>query len=152
MNTTWCCYVNSITGHVSSKIVWDKRRRIFDCYSDSPNISFLNQNGQIISDSKEIANIIGQTLSEISRETSYPNDFIIFKMCEEQKSVDFLPSYAEDYNSAFSYHELKNALRKSSPTSPGPDQIHNDMLKYLGESSLLTIPLLFKKGSSRFPG
>ncbi|GBM05901.1 hypothetical protein AVEN_135269-1 [Araneus ventricosus] len=118
MNTTWCSYVNSITRQVSSKIVWDKVRKIFSCYSDTQNISFLNYNGQVISDAKEIANAIGQTLSEISSESSYPNDFIAFKKCEEQKLVDFLPSYAEDYNSTFSYHELKNALRKSNPTSP----------------------------------
>ncbi|GBN24737.1 putative RNA-directed DNA polymerase from transposon X-element, partial [Araneus ventricosus] len=123
MNTTWCSYVNSITRQVSSKVVWDK----------------------VISDAKEIGNVIGQTLSEISSESSYPNDFIAFKKREEQKSVDFLPSYAEDYNSTFSYHELKDALRKSNPTSPGPDQIHNDMLKHLGESSLLTILLLFNR-------
>ncbi|GBL79489.1 hypothetical protein AVEN_92645-1 [Araneus ventricosus] len=79
-----------------------KVRKMFGCYSDR----------QIISDAKEIADIIGQTLSEMSSETSYPNDFIAFKRCEEEKSVDFLPSYAEDYNSAFPYHELKNALRK----------------------------------------
>ncbi|GBM41533.1 hypothetical protein AVEN_32335-1 [Araneus ventricosus] len=117
MNTKWCSYVNSITRQVYSKIVWDKVRKIFGCYFDTQNISFLNYNGQVISDAKEIANVIGQTLSEISSESSYPNDFIAFKKCEEQKSVDFLPSYA-DYNSTFSYHELKNALRKSSPTSP----------------------------------
>ncbi|GBM93400.1 hypothetical protein AVEN_151655-1 [Araneus ventricosus] len=99
----------------------------------------------VISDAKEIANVIGQTLSETSSESSYPNNFIAFKKCEEQKSVDFLPSYAEDYNSTFSYHELKDALRKSNPTSPGPDQIHNNMLKHLGESSLLTILLLFNR-------
>ncbi|GBM44391.1 putative RNA-directed DNA polymerase from transposon X-element [Araneus ventricosus] len=86
-----------------------------------------------------------KVINPIFGESSYPNDFIAFKKCEEQKSVDFLPSYAEDYNSTFSYHELKNALRKSNPTSPGPDQIHNNMLKHLGESSLLTILLLFNK-------
>ncbi|GBM48557.1 putative RNA-directed DNA polymerase from transposon X-element [Araneus ventricosus] len=69
---------------------------------------------------------------------------LLLKKCEEQKSVDFLPSYAEDYNSTFSYHELKDALRKSNPTSPGPDQIHNNMLIHLGES-LLTILLLFNR-------
>ncbi|GBM36913.1 hypothetical protein AVEN_14896-1 [Araneus ventricosus] len=145
MNTTWCSYVNSITIQVSSKVVWDKVRKIFGCYSDTQNISFLNYNGQVISDAKEIGNVIGQTLSEISSESSYPNDFIAFKKREEQKSVDFLPSYAEDYNSTFSYHELKHALRKSNPTSPGPDQIHNNMFKNLGESSLLTILLLFNR-------
>ncbi|GBM47140.1 putative RNA-directed DNA polymerase from transposon X-element [Araneus ventricosus] len=145
MNTTWCSYVNSITRQVSSKVVWDKVRKIFGCYSDTQNISFLNYNGQVISDAKEIGNVIGQTLSEISSESSYPNDFIAFKKREEQKSVDFLPSYAEDYNSTFSYHELKDALRKSNPTSPGPDQIHNNMLKHLGESSLLTLLLLFNR-------
>ncbi|GBO11476.1 hypothetical protein AVEN_134498-1 [Araneus ventricosus] len=49
--------------------------------------------------------------------------------CEE--SVHFLSSYTEDYNSTFSYRELKNALRKSNPTSPGSDEIHKDMLKHL---------------------
>ncbi|GBL92585.1 hypothetical protein AVEN_123766-1 [Araneus ventricosus] len=59
MNTTWRCYVNSITQHVSSKTVWDKVRKIFGCYSDTQNITFLNHNGQIISDAKEIPNVIG---------------------------------------------------------------------------------------------
>ncbi|GBL93760.1 putative RNA-directed DNA polymerase from transposon X-element [Araneus ventricosus] len=145
MNATWCCYVNSITEHLSSKTVWEKVRKIFGCYSDTQNISFLNCNGQIISDAKETPKVIGQILSEISSESSYTNDFIAFKRCEEQKSVDFLPSYTEDYNSTFSYRGLKNALRKSNPTSPGPDQIHNDMFKHLSEFSLLTILLLFNR-------
>ncbi|GBN81960.1 putative RNA-directed DNA polymerase from transposon X-element [Araneus ventricosus] len=164
MNTTWCSYVNSITIQVSSKIVWDKVRKIFGCYSDTQNISFLNYNGQVISDAKEIGNVIGQTLSEISSESSYPNDFIAFKSTDPPlKSTDpenpliFVLPFVKNKNqrifclhmqkiiTIFSYHELKDALRKSNPTSPGPDQIHHNMLKHLDESSLLTILLLFNR-------
>ncbi|GBN07213.1 hypothetical protein AVEN_204121-1 [Araneus ventricosus] len=42
-------------------------------------------------------------------------------------------------------HELKDALNKSHPTSPGLDGIHYNMLKNLSENSLNSILTLFNR-------
>ncbi|GBM11494.1 hypothetical protein AVEN_101903-1 [Araneus ventricosus] len=99
-NQSFHSYVNTIRGH-TSKVVWNKVKKIFGCYPDPHNISFLKFNGHIISDAKEIANVIGQKLSDTSSEKFYPDDFIVFKRREEKQALDFLPSYGEVYNSGF---------------------------------------------------
>ena len=45
----------------------------------------------------------------------------------------------EFYNRPFSEWELRDALSMCKDTSPGPDNIHNQMLKHLSEESLHSI-------------
>lgn len=75
------------TGQVPSKAVWGKAKRMLCNSSATQGISFLNYESQMISDVKDAANVIEKTLSEISNETSYPSNFIVFKKNEEQKPV-----------------------------------------------------------------
>ncbi|GBL85216.1 RNA-directed DNA polymerase from mobile element jockey [Araneus ventricosus] len=109
------------------------------------SLSVFNYNGQIISRIEGIANILGKKFAEVSSNEFYPQDFIVFKRREENFKFDFEPSCNEKYNIKFTMHELKDALNKSHPTSPGPDGIHYNMLKNLSENSLCSILTLFNR-------
>ena len=50
--------------------------------------------------------------------------------------MKFTSDNTESYNSKFSYSELADALSKAHDSSPGPDDIHYQLLKHLPSSSL----------------
>ncbi|GBM88353.1 putative RNA-directed DNA polymerase from transposon X-element, partial [Araneus ventricosus] len=56
-----------------------------------------------------------------------------------------LSSTRKVYNTPFTFEELKIALDKSRPTSPGPDKIHYTMIKNLSENSMRTLLLLYNR-------
>ncbi|GBN92329.1 putative RNA-directed DNA polymerase from transposon X-element [Araneus ventricosus] len=109
------------------------------------SVSILNFNGQIISDIERIADTLGESFAKISSEETYPQEFIKYKRSEEKKNLTFRSSSTETYNGPFALHELKIALSKSHPTSPGPDKIHSNLLKNLSESSLRVLLILFNR-------
>ena len=141
---SWIKYVSSIQSHVSSKSIWSKVRKATGNFNFH-SLSFLTVNGHVISDVKEIADALAASFSEVSSENSYPRNFIIYKHNEEKNILDFQPSTLEHYNTDFNIHELKRSLKKSHPSSSGPDKIHYHMLNHLDEESLQTILFLFNK-------
>ncbi|GBL82162.1 hypothetical protein AVEN_252358-1 [Araneus ventricosus] len=64
-------------------------------------------------------------------------------MNEERKLLTFRSSTRKMYNTPFTFEELKIALDKSRPTSPGPDKTHYNMIKNLSENSMRTLLLLY---------
>ncbi|GBL73034.1 putative RNA-directed DNA polymerase from transposon X-element [Araneus ventricosus] len=113
----------------------------------------LNSNGQVITDIKKIANALGETFATVPSETSYPQEFITYKTTEEGKVLNFTTNSNEEYNSDFNLTELKRAIDKSHPTSPGTEDIHLNMIIHLTDSSLINILRLFNRiwREHRFP-
>ncbi|GBO12206.1 hypothetical protein AVEN_19175-1 [Araneus ventricosus] len=142
---SWMSFVNSINSRISPKLLWDKIRKISGYSKNSLYISVLNLNGQVITEIKKIANALGETFATVSSETSYPPEFITYKTTEEGKALNFTTSSNEEYNSDFNLTELNRAIDKSRPTSPGPDDIHLNMITHLSESSLINILRLFNR-------
>ncbi|XP_055924756.1 uncharacterized protein LOC129956828 [Argiope bruennichi] len=56
---TWMTFVNSIKGRISSKLLWDKVRKMSGLFKNEFPLTFLNSNGQLITDIKAIANTLG---------------------------------------------------------------------------------------------
>ena len=54
----------------------------------------------------------------------------------KKKKLKFTSDNTESYNSKFSLKELSDALSKAHDSSPGPDDIHYQLLKHLPSSSL----------------
>ncbi|GBN91127.1 RNA-directed DNA polymerase from mobile element jockey [Araneus ventricosus] len=114
-------------------------------YKKGHAISFLNHNGQTVSEVRDIANILGAKFSKISSNESYPPVFAAYKKKEERKALNFKTSTCKEYNAPFTVQELTAALNKTRPTSSGPDRIHCNMLKNLSEKSLNVILFLFNR-------
>ena len=76
----------------------------------------------IISDPGDVANTFCETLSAMSRGS---NSLQFLKI---KKSVERVPPYfegaEEDYNMHFTLAEIRNALKHSSNTAAGVDQIY----------------------------
>lgn len=98
-------------------------------------IHILVDNNQQFASIQAIANKLADTFSFISSSQNYSNDFQQYRLIQETP-LDFSSDCSESYNQPFSIHELQHALQKTKPTSPGPDEIHINMLKYLPENAL----------------
>ncbi|GBN44823.1 hypothetical protein AVEN_133515-1 [Araneus ventricosus] len=138
-------YVSSIQNGTKSKVMWEKVRKLLGTYKMGHSVSFLNFNGQIISDIERIADTLGESFAKILSEETYAQEFIKYKTSERKKTLSFRSSSQEIYNSPFALHELKIALSKWHPTSPFPDRIHSSLLKNLSESSLRVLLKLFNR-------
>ncbi|GBO16986.1 putative RNA-directed DNA polymerase from transposon X-element [Araneus ventricosus] len=139
-------YVGSIQGHLSSKRMWEKVRKILGDNKFYHGISFLQTNGQLVSHTKGIANTLGSAFANVSSGDSYSQTFIHYKKQQEKKRrIDFNTLTSLAYNVDFSLHELRRAIRSSHPTTPGPDGIHYDMLKNLSIKSLGLLLILFNR-------
>ena len=91
--------------------------------------SVCDDNGQIQTDPKVVAEIIGEKLSSYSSGQTYTDYFQRLLLRLEQKTHCF-GEQNTDYNVEFSFAELKKALEKCGNTSPGPDTIQYDMIKH----------------------
>lgn len=101
----------------------------------------LFDNGSI-ADPLVISNMFGAYFSLVSSSRNYNAEFLIFKE-QERNIIIFPPSNGEFYNSSFTLKELDHAIKHTTSTSPGPDEIHYDMLKNLPLEQKLNLLAFF---------
>jgi len=149
---SWKQYVMSIDNRTPIKNIYNKVKKISGKFN-SPPAPLLLHNNQIVSDSSEIANIFGNSLSRISEGSSNPQ-FIRRKRAVEVQNLNFYTEVIESYNEDLSMAELKDALNKSRNSAPGEDAVSYQMLKQLPESALDFILQLFNRiwREESFPG
>ena len=94
------------------KKCWDMIRKISG-KRGGMKVHHLSKHGATITDVKDIANEIGETISKNSSSNSW--------------------------NRKFSMEELMSSLAKSHDTAPGPDQIHYQILKHLPDLALYSL-------------
>ena len=84
---------------------------------------------------KTVANEIAAALSKNSSTDNYREEFKKYKQISERKKLNFSSSEDEIYNKDFTLDELQNAINELSDTAPGPDNIHNKIIKNLPKES-----------------
>ena len=94
---------------------------------------------------KLFANTIGKTLSNISNSNSYPEPFLSYKRKAECSAINYRADSTLHYNSLFTENELKNSLKKSHLSAPGPDNITYPMIKHLSRNSLKNLLHLYNR-------
>ena len=100
------------------------------------SISFLkDSNNNSFTYHIDVANKLANSFASISSCENSSNAFNQIRLTEENKQLDFTTAIQIEYNQPFTMIELTAALSSSSITSPGPDQIHYKMLKYLHENA-----------------
>ncbi len=75
----------------------------------------------------------------------YSPSFLKTKSRMEKCRLDFSTCLEEDYNAPFSMDEFSCALARGKDPAPGPDLIHNQMLKHLPEEARLFLLRIFNK-------
>ena len=96
----------------------------------------------IISDPKEVVNVLAQRFAQHSSDDNYAEGFIASAMrAFNTRSELFLSNNQEDYNSLFSLSELKVAISSSGNTSVGPDDLHYTFFRHLSDDTLQCVLL-----------
>jgi len=135
MRNSWKDYVSKLNSRTPIKKTWDMIRKILGKKSN-PHVSQLKVNNSFITNKKEIADTIGETISQHSSSTNYSTEFQRFKDQKEKTRLNFNSSNHENYNMPFTIRELKESLKCASDTAVGPDDIHYQILKHLPAVSL----------------
>ena len=88
----------------------------------STSVNHLKKNNNNITSKKDIANTLADSFSKNSCSENYTSKFRNIKNKQEKQ-----------------ISELTDALSKAHDTSPGPDDIHYQLLKHLPVSTLLIL-------------
>ena len=89
-----------------------------------------DDNGTLITDRVEIANTLGTAIGKSSSSNNYSKKFQSIKAQKEKHKINFKTIRNLRYKK-FTMRDLKRSLKKSNNSSPGPDQIHYDILRHL---------------------
>ena len=97
----------------------------------SPMHHLKDDNGTLITDRVEIANTLGAAIEKSSSSNNYSKEFQSIKAQKEKQKINFKINRNLRYNKKFTMRDLKRSLKKSNNSSPGPDQIHYEILRHL---------------------
>ena len=90
-----------------------------------------DENGTLITDRVQIANTLGAAIEKSSSSENYSKEFQYIKAQKEKQKINFKTNRNLRYNKKFTMRDLKRSLKKSNNSSPGPDQIHYEILRHL---------------------
>ena len=115
--------------------LWRRFMLISNAYTDK-GVLALKVGGRVIDDRGEMAEAIADKIEEVSSEASCSPEFLSYRHRAERKKIKFSLSQDEPYNVPIRRVELDAALSALKKNScPGPDDIHNQMLKNLPEEA-----------------
>ena len=115
--------------------VWKAIRKIKD-KGGCNSVNHLKVNGNLITDKKEVAEVLAKNLSKHSSTDNYSDEFQRIKMLKEKRRLDFNSKNEEEYNLPFSVAELKQSLQRANDSDTGLDQVHYQLLTHLPNSAL----------------
>ena len=109
--TSWQSFCSSLTSKTKPKTVWKTIRKGKRKKSTS-SLGHLKVNGKLITDKKQIANLLASTISNNSSSQHYSPKFQAIQKQKETKPVKFTSDNTEEYNQPFSLLELKTGTSK----------------------------------------
>ncbi len=136
---SWHNFISKINTRTPISKVWNMVQRIKGKGSNSSIKHLIDDDNNLLTAKKDIANILAQSVSKTSSSDNYDPKFKTFKDKQEKHNINFTSDNAEDYNEPFSLNELITSLNKAKDTAVGPDDIHYQLLKHLPTSSLQTL-------------
>ena len=146
-------YVSKLLAETLIKQVWDRVRKISGKNICPPKQYLNGKNGTTITDPKYIANEHAAVFTDTSFSAHYSVTFQATKEQEERVQIDFTSDNTEVYNKPFRLRDLRRSIMKAKPRAPGPDGIHNNLLKHLPEDTLKILKEILNKKwiSADFP-
>jgi ribonuclease HI len=139
---SWKNYVSQLNQRTPMKKVWKMVKKICGKNTAS-SIKHVCKNGKTVTDSSAIADTLGEAFANNSSSTHYSTKFNVFKNKMEKIPLQFTSDNDELYNKLFTLSEMQESLQRAHDSSPGPDNIHYQIIKHLPESSLKTLLDIF---------
>ncbi|KAI5752553.1 hypothetical protein M8J77_018044 [Diaphorina citri] len=122
---SWLLFTSTISSSTPSTVVWDRIKRIEGNGRSSSRIKSIKVDNKTILVPSEIAHNIGLYFEQKSKERKDSSPIV-------PQPWDFYSENEESYNKSFTMWELESVLKLLKPhSSPGPDEIHNEMLRHL---------------------
>ncbi|KAI5756494.1 hypothetical protein M8J77_025486 [Diaphorina citri] len=135
---SWMNFASSISSSTPTTVVWNRLKRIDGNGKSNATIKSIKINNVNVTEPSDIANYIGLFYEEKSKGRLQPQ-------CG-QESIDFSSSNEEKYNLPFTNWEIETAIKSLRPhSSAGADEIHNQMIKHLPESTVSLLLRLFNQ-------
>ena len=149
---SWQAYVSSLSNTTSIKKMWAMIRKITGKETNA-HIGHLFIKDAEVTTANDISNTLAESFATNSSLDQCSKDFLVNKRKAEAKILHFNCTSQHIYNIDFSLRELKNALLGSKNTSPGPDDIHYEIIRNLPESGLKILLSIFNSiwDSGNFP-
>lgn len=132
---SWQAYATTINSHTPIKQVWQKIKTLNGKKASCKIPALVTDDDETVYTLPEIANTLAKSFASNSSSQNYTSSFLKHKTKAEKTKVNFNSDNTETYNKPFTTTELDSAISKGKSTAPGPDGIHNDMLKHLNSSS-----------------
>jgi len=127
---SWQSFVSKINKNTPIRKIWNMLHKIQEKNIKQP-IKHLHINNQHITTLPDIANTIANTISYNSSTNNYSPAFQNYKAEAEQHLLNFISDNTESYNHPIQLDELISAINSSKDSSPGPDNVHYQLLKHL---------------------
>ena len=119
--------------------------RAFEKKSASQSIPGLYLNDTLITEPKEIANILASHFAQASSDNEVHINSIAQKLTLDPTTIDFLTPAQESYNNPFTMHELLAAITSSKAGATGEDYFHLQMLISMPDETLYLVLQLFNQ-------
>ena len=142
---SWKNFVSKINSNTPSRHIWNMLHKIQGNDVSQP-VKHLKINNNSITDTKEIANTLANTIAYNSSSNHYSSIFQSHKTIFEKKMIFISPpADNESYILPITFTELTDAISTAHDSSPGPDLIHYQILKHLPYSFLQLLLTILNK-------
>ena len=150
---SWRSFVSGLGPRVQAKKVWNVVRALSGKAAPSP-VYHLEHNGKKAETNEEIAESFAETYEF---QSSIEPHSLQFKSMKQRIEKEYEKSQKRNqnqsssshnkqiYNRKFSMKDLRKAIRQSKNSSPGPDQVHYELLKHLPTNALIILLTAFNK-------
>ena len=127
---SWKSYVSSISDNTSIRDIWHKIRKISGSNVHPPRSS-LRIDGISYHNPKDISNILGKHLADVSAYSNLDAHFKSIRNRAQRNTLNFETLENLEYNYAFTMIELENALSACNSSAPGHDNVSFEMIQKL---------------------
>lgn len=128
---SWEQYASSINKDTPTNEIWKRIRALSKKDSASNRTWAIDTENGVITNPTDIANHLAEHFHKESSNEAYSYQFQQKKKKEEKTPIKFKKHCNPKMNKEFSVSELLFQLDRLTGTSPGPDEIHNLMIKHL---------------------
>lgn len=143
--TSWTEFIQSINSKTPSSIVYKKIRSISGKIKHH-QITSLNINNQIITNTNQICEAMANSFASTSSSSHYSPNFLNHKNQTERVTLNIPEDHEREiYNKPFSIQEMESSIDKCKGTSPGPDRTHHYMFKNLNKKGKIELLNLFNR-------